>query len=78
MNVKTKILNKTTDNHNYKITFKNGIYNYCYICQRREGNFYAYCGPSKEYGYHGNGKRIYSKQRREYRTWKHTRKTQWK
>lgn len=66
------------NNRIYKILQYKKIYDYCYICQKREGNYYAYCGPDKVYGYHGNGKRIYSIQRREYRTWKHNRKTQWK
>ena len=53
------------DNRTYNIVMKNS-YQYCRICCRRSGNYHAYCGPRGR-------NRV-----REFRTWKHNRKTQWK
>lgn len=61
-----------------KIIYKKSIFTYCCICQKREGTFYAFCGMGNEYGYHGDGKRIFGDDRRKYKTWKYNRKTQWK
>lgn len=61
----------------YKIKHMRAIYNYCYICQRRAGSWYADCSPIKKHGRHGSGKPISGKDYRSYRTWKHTRNKQW-
>ena len=53
------------DNRSYNIVLKNTD-QYCYICCRRAGRYHAYCGPQSK------------NREREFRTWKHTRKTQWK
>ena len=53
-------------------------WNYCFICSKRCGSWYYDCAPSKICGRHGNGKPIYSHKFREYKSWKHNRKTQWK
>jgi hypothetical protein len=53
-------------------------WNYCFICSKRCGNWYYDCSPSKIWGRHGSGKPIYSHKHREFRCWKHNRKTQWK
>lgn len=78
LNKKEKILKETTDNRTYKIVLKQLIYDYCYICQKRCGSWYASCHPAKIYGLHGNYKHIYSRQWRAYKTWKHQRKQQYK
>jgi hypothetical protein len=54
------------------------IWDYCFICQKRSGSWYYDCSPNKVWGRHGNGKPIYSHKYREYKSWKHNRKTQWK
>lgn len=54
------------------------LWDYCFICQKRSGSWYYDCSPSKVWGRHGNGKPIYSHKYREYKSWKHNRKTQWK
>ena len=71
-------LENVTHSRTYKILYKRSIFDYCYICQRREGSYHAFCGPGHIYGYHGSHKRVFSTHYRAYRTWKHTRKTQWK
>lgn len=54
------------------------LHDYCFICQKRSGNKYAYCGPGRRYGYHGSGKLIGAKKWREFKSWKHNRDHQWK
>lgn len=61
-----------------KIRRMRATHNYYYICQRRSGNWYTSCCPGSIYGYHGSGKRVSGYKRRVYRSWKHTRNTQWK
>lgn len=72
--------NKAQDAHTYRILFMREIYNYCYICSKRCGNFYADCSPQQMHskGRHGTGKAIYTYKFREYKTWKYNRKTKWK
>lgn len=53
-------------------------HDYCFICQKRNGSWYYDCSPTFVHGRHGNGKPIESHKRRAFRTWKHTRRTQWK
>ncbi len=65
-------------NKEKKVKQMNAIYNYCFICNKRNGSWYYDCSPTIVYGRHGNGKPIESNKRREYRSWKHNRKTQWK
>lgn len=71
-------LKKAKNNREYRLINMHVEYNYCYICQKRGGTFYASCHPAKRYGWHGNGKQVFSTDRREYRTWKYNRKKQWK
>ena len=54
----------------------NQIYNYCMICNKRNGSWYYDCHPSS-FGAkrHGSGKIV---RVRECKSWKHNRKTQWK
>lgn len=78
MNKKRKGLNKVTDNKTYNVIYKKFVFNYCYICQRRAGSYYANCDGKKRWGYHGNGKPIYSRDYRRYKSWKHNRRTQYK
>lgn len=61
-----------------KVKMMNDSYNYCMICNKRNGSWYYDCSPSTVWGRHGNGKAIYSHKYREYKSWKHNRKTQWK
>lgn len=53
-------------------------YDYCYICQKRNGSWYYDCSPTFVWGRHGNGKPIQSWKRRAFKSWKHNRLTQWK
>jgi len=78
INKKENFLKETTDSRSYKIVMMKNYYDYCYICQRREGSYDAACCPAKVYGYHGNHKRVYSTNYRSYRSWKHQRQTQYK
>jgi hypothetical protein len=71
-------LRAITDNRVYKIVFKKSVYNYCLICQKRAGSFYADCSPGKVYGVHGSGKKVYSYKYRRNRSWKNYRNNQWK
>lgn len=73
-------LEKAESNRTYNIIFKHYENNYCYICQRRGGSFYASCSPGEmnARGVHGSGKRIYSFKFREFKTWKYNRLTHWK
>lgn len=73
-------LKKAESNRTYNIIFKHYENNYCYICQKRAGSFYANCSPANMHakGRHGSGKRIFRHKYREYKTWKHNRKTRWK
>lgn len=73
-----KVLDTTTNNRVYMITFKKSIHTYCYICQKRSGSYYSSCFPGAKYGHHGNKKPINGQDYRKFRTWKHTRKYQWK
>ena len=62
-------LNKAKDNIEYNRIMKNdGVY--CIICVRRSGSYNGSCAP----GAYTNRGWMY----RRDRTWKHTRKTQWK
>ena len=73
-------LNKAEDSRDYMITLKRELYNYCYICAKRCGNFYADCSPANMHskGYHGTGKAIYRHKFREFKTWKYNRMTHWR
>lgn len=52
------------------------VYNYCFICQKRNGSWYYDCHHSGWYAKrHGSGKIV---KQRECKSWKHNRKTQWK
>ena len=55
-------------------------YTYCFICAKRCGSYYYDCSPMtfKSPGRHGSGKLISTFDARKFRTWKYTRKTQWK
>ena len=72
-----KLLETTTDNRTYKIILKRFAFSSCLICQKRTGIFYAECNGSKIYGFHGNGKRIYSIQYRNNKSWKNYKNKQW-
>ena len=61
-----------------KVKRMKAIYNYCFICQKRSGSWYYDCSPTYICGRHGNGKPIQWWKRREFRTWKYNRKTQYK
>ena len=59
-----------------KIKQMKAIHNYCYICQKRSGNWHYDCHPSSgKAKRHGSGKIV---RQRECKTWKHNRKNQWK
>jgi len=65
-------------NKEYNIKRDKKIHDYCYICQKRNGTKYAYCGPGLAYGRHGSKKLISSSKWRSFKSWKHNRKKQWK
>lgn len=73
-------LNKSKDGRTYSIIYKRYMNDYCFICSKRCGNFYASCSPAnmRARGIHGSKKLIYAYKFREYKTWKHNRKTHWK
>ena len=73
-------LNKCLTPREYKLTYLKHEYDYCFICCKRGGSFYYDCSPMtmKRKGRHGNGKLISTFDARSYRTWKHTRVTQYK
>jgi hypothetical protein len=73
-------LKKAQNNREYNITLKHYVYDYCYICARRCGSFYADCSPQnmRAKGIHGSGKLVYAYKFRAFKTWKHNRKTKWK
>jgi hypothetical protein len=75
-----KKLNKCSNSRDYKITQTKIEYDYCFICAKRAGSYYYDCSPmtSKRAGRHGSGKIVSTFDAREFRTWKHTRKKQWK
>jgi hypothetical protein len=59
-----------------KVKKMKAIYNYCFICNKRNGSWYYDCHPSSfRVSRHGNGKIV---RERECKSWKHNRKTQWK
>ena len=59
-----------------KIKYMKSIYNYCFICSKRSGSWYYDCHPSSyNASRHGSGNAL---NKRECRSWKHNRKTQWK
>ncbi len=62
--MKKEKLNNVTDRRIYNILLKRQTQQ-CFICCKRTGSFYAYCGP------------FYSKNRNK-RNWKQKRKTKWK
>ena len=64
--MKKQTLKTVTENRLYNIILKRST-QYCSICCKRVGSFYAYCGPSN------NGVK-----RRSRKNWKNTRETQWK
>ena len=70
---------KEITSRNYTIMLKRELYNYCYICSKRCGCFYADCSPADLHskGRHSNGKAIYTFKFREYKTWKYNRKTKY-
>jgi hypothetical protein len=51
---------------------------YCPVCMKRSGSWYYDCHPGRIFGRHGDGRALYAIHRRAYRTWKHTRSSQWK
>jgi hypothetical protein len=53
-------------NREYNVALK-GAGVYCIVCSRRAGRYDAYCGPSN-----------FANRRRQYRTWKHNRRTRWR
>lgn len=65
-------------NKEYKIKQMRQTYSYCFICQKRCGSWYYYCNVGTLRGRHGNGKPIYPKKYREYKSWKYNRKKQYK
>lgn len=73
-------LNKCLNSREYKISLMKYVYDYCFICSKRCGSYYYDCSPmnSKSNGRHGSGKLISTFDSRNFRTWKHTRKKQWK
>ena len=62
-------LKNVTNNRDYSIIMKNQNL-YCRICVRRSGSYEGSCHPG---AFNKKGHKY-----REYRTWKHTRYTQWK
>ena len=66
VNYNRAITKDIATNRDYTLIQKNHKV-YCMICVRRTGNFKAFCGAYND-----------SKYRRAYRTWKHTRKKQYK
>lgn len=72
-------LKNVTDNRTYNIIYKGIVLAACRVCQKRAGNYYKIaCDGAKRWGRHGSGKPIYSHKHREYQSWKHNRKTQYK
>ncbi len=73
-------LNKCSNSREYKITQMKYEYDYCFFCAKKCGSYYYDCSPMtyKSPGRHGSGKLVSTYDAREFRTWKHTRKTQWK
>ena len=70
--------NKAQNRREYRLIMMRYEYDYCHICQKRAGSFYAQCDGSKRFGWHGNGKQIFAADYRAYKTWKHNRKTKLK
>ena len=63
-------------NKEQKIKKMKSIYNYCFICHKRNGSWYHDCHPGGWYAKrHGSGKIV---RQRECKNWKHNRKTQYK
>ncbi len=63
-------------NKERKIKQMNSTYNYCLICNKRNGSWYYDCHPGGWYASrHGNGKIV---RKGECKSWKYNRKTQWK
>lgn len=75
---KRKLRRSVTDSRTLRIMFMHRNHAYCRICQKRAGNYFAFCGRSMTYDIHGSKKLIMSEQRREFRTWKHIRDRQWR
>lgn len=74
-----KRLSTVTNSRTFNILNKGIIFDgNCHICQKRTGSYYANCDGKPRWGFHGNGKPIFSKHRRAYKTWKYNRKTKWK
>lgn len=71
-------LNKAQTGREFSILQMSYIKGNCRICQKRAGSPYANCDGRKRFGWHGNGKQIFGKDYRAYKTWKHNRKTRWK
>jgi len=73
-------LNKAENNRDYNLIYKHYMNDYCFICSKRSGSFYVSCSPADMHhkGRHGNRRPIYRHKFREYKTWKHNRKTKWK
>jgi hypothetical protein len=73
-------LKVTLTSKEYRIKQMKFEYDYCLICSKRNGCFYTNCSPMnmRSRARHGNGKIVSTFDKRAYRTWKHTRKTQWK
>lgn len=73
-------LKKAETNREYRLVLMHVEYNYCYICQKRAGSFFANCSPANMHakGRHGSGRRIFRHKYREFKTWKYNRNKQWK
>ena len=73
-------LNKALTNREYKIMQMFDENAYCIICMKRYASWHYDCSPqnARVKHRHGNHKPIYPWHYRRYKTWKHSRKTQWK
>lgn len=65
--MKKETIKNVTSNRIYNILLKRKT-QYCFICCKRSGSFYDYCGPSN----------WYRRKPRNERNWKQKRKTKWK
>ena len=74
--------NKAHGNKEYNMLQKRWTVD-CPICSKRAGSYTATCYPirwNKKYkrGFKNSHKSITTSEAREFRTWKHNRKTKWK
>ena len=80
MRTKRNLLKKCLSSREYRIRLFKYNHDYCFICCKRSGSFFADCSPSgyNSKGIHGSGKYIYTTKYREFKSWKHNRNKQWK